>query len=162
MEEAFEKMLPIFRKAADTPEQISREEKKASLAAGEEAHRRAEVARAERRAQRASLPRRTLEQSVRTEAAARNAPYPNSAVKRASEAIQRFALKSQTIDLRTFPRDGIRGFACLRTSYDDNATWDRFKQRLDSKVHIHSSFCTMPMLDLQLLLSISRVILESR
>lgn len=224
MEEAFEKMLPIFRKAADTPEQISREEKnvlqyrlspqkedaavkarttsesfedlvrkcltdrstltddeleilskgvqpmllstanamieiqerqtievqamidqayknitdpdeqKASLAAREEASRRAEVARAERRAQRALLPRRTLEQSVRTEAAARNAPYPNSTVKRASEAIQRFTLKSQITDRQTFPHNDIWGFACLRTSYDDNASWERFKQRLDSKV----------------------------
>ncbi|KAK6003913.1 hypothetical protein QM012_008763 [Aureobasidium pullulans] len=226
MEEAFEKMLPIFRKAANSPEQISREEKnvlqyrlspekedaavkartssesfedlvrrclvdggvstltddelkilsqgvqplllstadamieiqekqtaevqtmieqayenvtdpdekKASLAATDEITRRAEVARAERLAQRASQPRRTLEQSTRARAAARNAPYPNSAIKRASEAIQRFALKSQTTESQTFPDDGIWGFACLRTSYDDDATWDSFKQRLDSKV----------------------------
>ncbi|KAG9846858.1 hypothetical protein KCU98_g6080, partial [Aureobasidium melanogenum] len=226
MEEVFEKMLPIFRKAANTPEQISREEKnvlqyrlspqkedaaikartssesfeelvrkcltdggvstltddelkilsqgvqplllstanalmeiqekqtadvqavidqayknitnpdekKASLTAHEEIDRRAEVARAERRAQRASQPRRTLEQSARTRAAARNAPYPNSAIKWASEAIQRYALKSQTTDLQTFPDNGIWGFACLRTSYDDDAAWGSFKQRLDSKI----------------------------
>ncbi|KAH0369661.1 hypothetical protein KCU65_g3052, partial [Aureobasidium melanogenum] len=226
MEEAFEKMLPIFRKAANTPEQISREEKnvlqyrlspqkedaavkartnsesfeelvrkcltdgrlstltdeelnilsrgvqplllftanalmeieekqtadmqamieqayknvadpdenKASLAAHKGIDRRLEVARAERRAQRASQPRRTLEQSARTRAAARNAPYPNDAIKWASEAIQRFALKSQTTDVQTFPDDGIWGFACLRTSYDDDATWNTFKQRLDSKI----------------------------
>jgi hypothetical protein len=110
------------------------DEKKASLVAREEITRRAKVARAERLAQRASQPRRTLEQSTRTEAAARNAPYPNSTVKRASEAVQRYALKSQTNDLQDFSHDGIWGFACLRTSYDDDATWHVLKQRLDSKV----------------------------
>lgn len=225
MEEAFEKMLPIFRKAADTPEQISREEKnilqyrpspqeedaaikartrsetfadlvrnclvdggvstltdvelevlsrgvqpmllstanalmelqekqtaevqamidqayknvtdpnekEALLAAIDEKARRAKVARAERLAQRASQPRRTFEQSIRTEAAARNTPYPNSAIKRASEAIQRYALKLQETDLQDLPHDGIWGFACLRTSYNDDATWHIFKQRLDAK-----------------------------
>ncbi|KAH0333523.1 hypothetical protein KCU81_g9829, partial [Aureobasidium melanogenum] len=226
MEEAFEKMLPIFHKAANTPEQITQEEKhvlqqrispqeedaavkartdsksfkdlvrkcltdgrvstltdeelkmlsrgvqplplstanalmeiqekqtadvqamieqaykniadademKASLAAHKEINRRAEVACAERRAQRASQPRRILEQSARTRAAARNAPYPNGVIKRASEAIQRYALKSQTTDLQTFPDDGIWGFACFRTSYNDDATWNSFKQQLDSKI----------------------------
>jgi hypothetical protein len=226
MEEAFEKMLPIFRKAANTPEQISREEKnilqyrsspqeedatvkertgsesfedlvkkclvddgvstltddelrilsegvqptllstadamieiqekqtvevqavidqayknitdpnekKVSLAATEEITRRAKVARAERLAQRALQTRRTLEQSIKTRADARNAPYPNSAIERASEAIQRYALKCQTNDLQNFPDDGIWGFACLRTSYDDDTTWHAFKQRLNSKI----------------------------
>ncbi|KAG9521007.1 hypothetical protein KCV07_g3989, partial [Aureobasidium melanogenum] len=110
------------------------DEKKALLAAHEEIDRRAEVARAERRAQRASQPRRTLEQSVRARAAARNAPYLTNAIKWASEAIQRYALRSQKTDLQTFPDDGIWGFACLRTSYDDDATWDSFKERLDSKI----------------------------
>ncbi|KAH0122691.1 hypothetical protein KCU66_g8658, partial [Aureobasidium melanogenum] len=110
------------------------DEKNTSLAAHEEIDRRVEVARAERRAQRASQPRRTLERSARARAAARNAPYPNGAIKWASEAIQRYALKSQTTNLQTFPDDGIWGFACLRTSYDDDATWDSFRQRLDSKI----------------------------
>ncbi|KAG9944820.1 hypothetical protein KCU85_g7655, partial [Aureobasidium melanogenum] len=110
------------------------DEMKASLAAHKEIDRRAEVARAERRAQRASQPRRTLEQSARTRAAARNAPYPNSAIKWASEAIQRYALRSQLTDVQTFPDDGIWDFACLRTSYDDDAAWDGVKQRLDSKI----------------------------
>ncbi|KAH0390978.1 hypothetical protein KCU89_g15011, partial [Aureobasidium melanogenum] len=48
--------------------------------------------------------------------------------------IQRYALKSQTTDLQTFPDDGIWGFACLRTSYDDDAAWDSFKQRLDLRI----------------------------
>lgn len=110
------------------------DEKKALLIATDEMTRRAKVARADRLAQRASQPRRTLEQSIRTEAAAENAPYSNSAIKRASEAIQRYALRSQETDLQNFPHDGMWGFACLRTSYNDDATWRIFKQRLDSKI----------------------------
>lgn len=110
------------------------DENRASIAAHKEIDRRAEVARAEKRAQRASQPRRTLEQSARTRSVARNAPYPNGSIKWVSESIQRYALRSQTTNLQTCSDDGIWGFACLRTSYDDDTTWHNFKQRLDSKI----------------------------
>jgi hypothetical protein len=89
--------------------------KEASLAAIEEITRRAKVARAERLAQRVSQSRRALMQSIRTGAAARSAPYPNSASKRTSEVVQRYALKkSQSTNLQDSPQDGIWGFVCLR------------------------------------------------